>query len=549
MAIEGKLEEVGLADICQLLAMGRKSGLLSVTDRSNFGHIHFQDGRVVHASVLNRRDRLGELLVANTVIEPEELEGARQAAGGESDVHFGRVLVESGRLSPEDLERFQRIQVEEAVYHLFTWEEGSFHFASGEGPETGVPVLVSIPAENLLLEGARRVDEWSQIREVVRSMDDVFRLVEDPRADPDANVPPPRARILDLLDGGRSVRQIVREAGTVDFEVARTIFDLHREGRVERVERRAASQAESRAELRGEEEAGPERALKLGRAFYGAGMLEEAERELLACLEADPDMVEALERLALIAFRKDRLDEALDYIEQAERKGEPRYPRARNHALFLESLERFDEALRALDRAEGLTDGEPGLHLARGVVLFKAGRGGEAVGEFEKYRDSLGPDAEPDPMYFAYGVLAAAMVGEMDAALRLGREGLTLHPWSGPILVNLGVVLERQGEPAAAEALYLRATGEPHTPAQAHRNLGDLALRRGDEQGARAHYEKAVRLDPELGDEVFLRLGTFFYEDGDHDSARRLWRRALELNPANEVVRSNLGLVAAESRS
>ena len=58
MAIEGSLADVSLADISQLLAMGGKTGCLSLTDQSNFGYIYFEDGRVVYASVLNRRTAL-----------------------------------------------------------------------------------------------------------------------------------------------------------------------------------------------------------------------------------------------------------------------------------------------------------------------------------------------------------------------------------------------------------------------------------------------------------------------------------------------------------
>ena len=53
MAIEGSLSDVSLADICQLLALGRKTGCLTITDRSDFGYVYFRDGRVIHASVLN----------------------------------------------------------------------------------------------------------------------------------------------------------------------------------------------------------------------------------------------------------------------------------------------------------------------------------------------------------------------------------------------------------------------------------------------------------------------------------------------------------------
>ena len=50
MAIEGSLVDVSLADICQLLSLGRKTGCLTITDRSDFGYIYFQNGRVIHAS-------------------------------------------------------------------------------------------------------------------------------------------------------------------------------------------------------------------------------------------------------------------------------------------------------------------------------------------------------------------------------------------------------------------------------------------------------------------------------------------------------------------
>ena len=79
MAIEGALQDVALADICQLLAMGRKTGCLSLTDRSNFGYVYFEDGRVIYSSVLNRPDRLGELLVRNNVIARSDLSAAMEA--------------------------------------------------------------------------------------------------------------------------------------------------------------------------------------------------------------------------------------------------------------------------------------------------------------------------------------------------------------------------------------------------------------------------------------------------------------------------------------
>jgi len=52
-----------------------------------------------------------------------------------------------------------------------------------------------------------------------------------------------------------------------------------------------------------------------------------------------------------------------------------------------------------------------------------------------------------------------------------------------------------------------------------------------------------VQLAPALGDDVYFRLGNIHYKRMDRPEAVQLWRRALELNPGNQVVRTNLELV------
>jgi tetratricopeptide (TPR) repeat protein len=541
MAIEGQLQEVGLADICQLLAMGRKTGCLSVTDRSNFGYIFFEDGVVIHATVLNRPERLGEILVRNGLVSAEALNRARQEAVGETGTHYSHILLDREELERADLERFARIEVEESVYRLFDWEEGSFHFRSGETPDPSIPVRVSIPAEILLLEGARRADEWTQIRQEIPSPQVIFKVVLDPRTTKESDLTPQQARALDLVDGKRTVGEITRASGMVGFEVARALYDMVREGWIERTGEGSTDPPT------GQQDSPARRHLELGKAFQASGMLEEAEREFQGLLETEPEHEEALSRLAVIALRTERPSEAIEYLDRADAVGGVEYSRLRNRALALEVLDQVPAALEVLDGSDAIAGNDPGLHLARGIVLCKLEQYEESLESFERYRKLLGQGEIPPPMYYAYFVLAAEAGRRMELTLRVGREGLAQHPWSGPILVNLGAVLERRGETAAAEALYLRAVGESGTPPQAHRNLGDLALRRGDRASARAHYERAVRLKPDLGDQVYFNLGKLFYEEGDRETARTLWQRALQLNPDNQVARTNLDSIAART--
>ena len=69
MAIKGSLTEASLADVVQLLALGFKTGCLSITDRTRFGQIYFERGRVIFARIVNRRDRIGDVLVREGTIE------------------------------------------------------------------------------------------------------------------------------------------------------------------------------------------------------------------------------------------------------------------------------------------------------------------------------------------------------------------------------------------------------------------------------------------------------------------------------------------------
>ena len=56
MAIKGSLKEATLPDVIQLLFLGRRTGCLALADRHNFGTIHFDEGHIIYAAIVNRRE-------------------------------------------------------------------------------------------------------------------------------------------------------------------------------------------------------------------------------------------------------------------------------------------------------------------------------------------------------------------------------------------------------------------------------------------------------------------------------------------------------------
>jgi hypothetical protein len=173
MAIKGSLKEASLPDVIQLLFLGRRTGCLALADRQNFGTIHFDEGNIVYASIVNRRDRLGDILVRNGRITAEQLQQAVDRQREERDRKLGEILVQQEAISRDELQHYVRVQIEEAVYYLFTWNSGTFNFEAGVRPERE-DFLVRINPEYLLLEGARRVDEWSLIEKKIPTFDLIF---------------------------------------------------------------------------------------------------------------------------------------------------------------------------------------------------------------------------------------------------------------------------------------------------------------------------------------------------------------------------------------
>ena len=96
------------------------------------------------------------------------------------------------------------MQIEEAVYFLFTWTQGTFNFEADIRPEEQ-DFLVSINPESLLLEGARRVDEWSLIEKKMPSFDIVFDVDLKRLEESGVKLTQEQTTLLPLIDGRRDV--------------------------------------------------------------------------------------------------------------------------------------------------------------------------------------------------------------------------------------------------------------------------------------------------------------------------------------------------------
>jgi hypothetical protein len=70
------------------------------------------------------------------------------------------VLLEKNVLTEEELQEAMVDMAQDLVFRTYNWKEGTYRFLSGEDALRGLQHAMSLKMEAVLLEAARRVDEW-----------------------------------------------------------------------------------------------------------------------------------------------------------------------------------------------------------------------------------------------------------------------------------------------------------------------------------------------------------------------------------------------------
>jgi hypothetical protein len=168
MSFQGSLNELPLADIVQLVAVSGKTGMFSMTHAAEKGYVYIQNGQITHAKV-------------------GEIEG------------------------------------EDAIYALALWSQGTFQFSPGVESEFRT---ISRSNTNLLLEAARRSDEWKILSKKIPTTDSVPVLVAGEGASGQVTLTPMEWKVVTKTDGLRSIDEIARALKTSAFDIAKTLYGL-----------------------------------------------------------------------------------------------------------------------------------------------------------------------------------------------------------------------------------------------------------------------------------------------------------------------------------
>ncbi len=168
MAFQGSLAELHLPDIIQLISVSGKTGVFHLTNGALAGEIYLNDGRIVHAQL-------------------------DEASG------------------------------EEAVYALAMWSQGDFRFDPGVATELRT---ITKSNTNLLMEAARRLDEWRVLSKKIPSTDMVPEFVVQEHREGQINLNTSEWLILSKIDGHRSLKAIADATRLSAFDAAKVLYGL-----------------------------------------------------------------------------------------------------------------------------------------------------------------------------------------------------------------------------------------------------------------------------------------------------------------------------------
>ena len=232
MPLAGSLETFNIANLIQFLSSDQKTGVLQISGGGNTAKIFIKSGFIVYATSSQQKFRLGHFLRSEGVLSDEKLQECLQLAG-EKNQQLGRFLVEQGYISRSSLKDFLHLQAEEILYDIFLWDAGDFEY-------TDIPINIKeklfIPLNpmGIIMEATRRIDEQSIIKREIPGEQLIFKISQKMGETEKLKLTKNERRILSLMDGNRTVKQVINDSGYAEPATYKIIYSLKMTGFIEK---------------------------------------------------------------------------------------------------------------------------------------------------------------------------------------------------------------------------------------------------------------------------------------------------------------------------
>jgi len=237
MSFQGDISSIALSDVLQNLAANQKTGTLTIEGRQGVRRIQFRDGKIISYAD-DQGFSIADWLRDKEIVSAEKMEEALRRYKKTKRKSLGEILADMGVLSLEDYRSYLVDLVKETLYEVLSFREGTFSFEEGvldedKGDRETRSLGFEMPPQSVMMEAARRMDDWQKIRLHIPAENEIYhaplserqRLLE--KAEDDIT-----REALDLMDGSRTLRQVIGKLPYPRFDACRCLAALIAEKKV-----------------------------------------------------------------------------------------------------------------------------------------------------------------------------------------------------------------------------------------------------------------------------------------------------------------------------
>jgi hypothetical protein len=218
----GDLSQTALPEILYTIHRFQVPGVIEATWGGVMKRVYIKEGNVVHASSSDREDSLGNYLLRSGFLTKELFEETMRERE-RLNKRYGVLLVERGLLSPAEVYRAIRQQIEAIVWSLFYWQEGAVLFSIGDFREPD-SVRIQLPMRQVILQGIKRAPNAKALAARLGRKETVFEpcyRVEDLI---EASLDADEYRLLTLVDGNRTLYDVCTQGPHGAAENAKLMY-------------------------------------------------------------------------------------------------------------------------------------------------------------------------------------------------------------------------------------------------------------------------------------------------------------------------------------
>ena len=133
----------------------------------------------------------------------------------------GHIYISTGEIVNAEVDNFMG---EDAVFTLISWGKGEFLFEEGD---FNVNTTITRSVTSLLMEAARRIDEWKLLRKKIGSIDSIPTFNDIDRQERrKISLSTLEWMVISKIDGKKSIAQISNETGINIYDTSRIIFGM-----------------------------------------------------------------------------------------------------------------------------------------------------------------------------------------------------------------------------------------------------------------------------------------------------------------------------------